>query len=396
MKSIVLMKGQSGYDALGVFVERLSEAFAKSGYAPHIVDMTHQDWMGSFHKAMQTSPEFAFGFNGIGTGIQIDGVEVYDRLNIPFISAMVDHPVYHFGWYGKPFRNLFTAFADRSHIKFAQRFFKLGLTGFLPQGGALAKNVEAAKSFSERTYDLLFIGTCLDFNGIRDEWRAKLHPSMSCIFDETAELMIGNEGKSVDIAFDEVLKLKGLDIPADKLMHILPLLSRVDIYVRNYRRLHYLRKLAELKSGLKILCHTNNPGLIPVSSENFIVRGQIPMEDMFRLLGDVKLVLNIMPGYTEGVHERIFSSMLNGAACLSDRNMMLEQEFEDGRDIIFTSFKELDSLSDKLESAFSDLKRLEELSLAGKLKAEASHSWDSRAALILGFVEELKASGKQN
>lgn len=104
------------------------------------------------------------------------------------------------------------------------------------------------------------------------------------------------------------------------------------------------------------------------------------------IMKSAKIVLNVMPGFKDGSHDRILSAMLAKSVCLTDKSKYLMEEFKDGEDIAFYSLSELTKLPDIVRDLLSDEERLKEIAENGYKKAVENHTWEKRARQILEFV----------
>ncbi len=390
MGRIVLFKGESSYDALNVFIDGLADAFRHLAYDPIVVDFRHPDKVNRQIEHAWSEPcKFAFGFNGIGIDLTSNGKSIYDSLDTLYIGHMVDHPIYHLSFYYEvEVKNKIFLFADREHIHFIKHFFPKLNAGFLTQAGCLPQipmNVQSTDNWEKRDIDLLFVGTIHNFKQIREKWLEYPKP-LSTLFDETAEHLIGDETLSLESAFRITLEDWGYYPNKQLLYRFTAYFQEIDIYVRSYKRYHCLKTLAE--SDCRIRCYTNRPDIPMIPKrKGFSIFPAIPMPEIFPLMARSRIVLNIIPGYIDGAHERIFSSMLCGAVSLSDSTRYLNQRFTHGRNILFFSFHELDQLNDGIEQFMADPAKLFSIAQSGKEKALLNHTWENRASQIIELAK---------
>lgn len=64
----------------------------------------------------------------------------------------------------------------------------------------------------------------------------------------------------------------------------------------------------------------------------------------FHYMRQSKLVLNVMPWFKAGTHDRIFNTLLSGACPVSDKSKWLEEKFKDKEDIAFYDLDALEAL----------------------------------------------------
>lgn len=70
-------------------------------------------------------------------------------------------------------------------------------------------------------------------------------------------------------------------------------------------------------------------------------------------MADAKIVMNFMPWFKDGSHERIYNSMLNGAVCLTDPSLFLEKYHKDMDTIAYFHLNDPEEASDKIDLLLS-------------------------------------------
>ena len=111
-------------------------------------------------------------------------------------------------------------------------------------------------------------------------------------------------------------------------------------------------------------------------------------EGCLRKLCQTKLSLNVMPWFKNGAHDRIFNSMLNGAVCLTDSSIYLDEILHDGKDCVLYSLAEMERLPEMAKELLADPDRMQAVADAGYELAQAGHTWAHRAKTLHNLVEE--------
>ena len=167
------------------------------------------------------------------------------------------------------------------------------------------------------------------------------------------------------------------------------IVTKIEIFVRAYKRTKILSLLD--RNGFRIKLHGN--GWQEGTFKNIQPSAPLPFKEVLNLMRQTKLVLNISC-LSDGSHERVYSSMLNGAISLTEQNPYLAENFTDMEDIIFYKWLELGEFPDKINCVLSDNQKLVETASRGKEKAEREDSWHSRAETLLKSVNDFKAGNK--
>ncbi len=122
--------------------------------------------------------------------------------------------------------------------------------------------------------------------------------------------------------------------------------------------------------------------------ENLMIMNSLNSEGCLKKLCQTKLSLNVMPWFKNGAHDRIFNSMLNGAVCLTDSSIYLDEILCDGRNCSLYSLKNMERLPEIAKELLSDPERMQEIADGGYGLAQAGHTWAHRAVVLHNLVEE--------
>lgn len=383
MADIVIYKGSYQYDAVNIFAESLGRAFEKTGHSVVFIDLKDQaNLAANIQKELSTPKKFIVAFSGVGADFKAGEKSLYDLLPYPFVALMVDHP----GHFLKRFNinNIIITCMDRSHVKFMKEYFgETKKVAFLPHGGCFA---EDAENDDERPIDILYAGTYLDQKYYLDVINA-LDEIPRKITLEVCEIVLSGNHVTGEEAIIKVAGRYGIDL-SNKAIHrkfLEDIISRTEIYTRAVKRHRLLEVLDKAALNIKIYGNGWPSGvyknLTPAPAKTF--------PEILSLMKKTKLVLNTscLP---DGSHERIYSSMLNGAVSLSDFNPYLSENFTDMEDIIFYKWLELSALPDKINYALAE-NRWKKIAAAGQLKALEEHTWNARAMELLKIVENFTA-----
>ena len=383
MGRIVLYKGQSQYDVLRVFTDQLAEAFRRLQQKTVVVDLIAADAEEQLKKAFAQPCDFVFSFNGIGIDIKLGEKSLYDALGTIFIFSLVDDPIHHIQRLETECNNLLVTCVDRFHTNIMPYLDQYRTFGFLPHGGCLPKD-ECKET--ERDIDLIFSGSFQEPEEYYQVW--KEYPvTLRKLLEDIIENALSKADQPLLTAAQEVITAKNLYLDPHLRKKLLKLLPLADLYIRMKQRKTCLEVLA--KAGLKVKVFGN--GWDKTSfAENFEIHPAVKFDELLKLVAKSKIVLNILPSFVEGSHERVFTAMLNGAVALTDRNKYYEKEFKEGSNIVFYSWDNLTELPDRLNDLLCDQERLNFIAAEGKKVALQKHTWTVRALALLEMVENYK------
>jgi len=162
----------------------------------------------------------------------------------------------------------------------------------------------------------------------------------------------------------------------------------VNEYIRAYHRLELLRTLAKFP----LTVYTNQPNLLGqlVGKNSFKIRPPVDFSELLRTMSQTKMVLNCRPN-TQGMTERVPSTLMSGAVSINDTNSYLQQEFIDGQTAIFYDYRKLEELPDKISHLLEHPDALDNIAMAGQNYAQQHHTVLDRVQKILKGIEEFRS-----
>lgn len=384
---IVIYKGDSKYDTLCVFTEELEKSLERLGYRVVTVDLNDETETNQKINMLAALRVKAFiGFNGIGAGVQLsDGAYLQDVLNGPYYGFFVDHPVYQYNRLATPIRNMNAFVVDESHADYI-RLHHPGIrkVQMIPHGGIMPAEVQP---YEKRKRDLVFFGSFVRPEKILEQIDRLPEQGLTDIVYNVIERMLTDFQITIDIAFDAMLQENDLNLSAEDYHSFMSYIRLADTYVRQYFRYLIVKTIAE--AGIKIELYGEGWGDLQCGAkENLIIHEPVSCREACDIMNDSKIVLNIMPWFKKGSHERIFMAMLAGAVCITDESTYINQEFTDNVEIITYSLKRLAELPMKIKYLLQDAGAAGDIAEAGRKKAEGFHTWENRAETMLAYMEQ--------
>lgn len=384
MARICLIKGESQYDVMRHFSDLLADEFRKAGHDSVVLDMADPEWPKAAGELFATKTDLVVSFNAVGIDINTDGKSLFESLGIVFVAMLMDHPIHHLERLNAAPRGSLIVCVDQTHADFIQSHFRGALSSaFLPHAGMEAPGV--TPPVADREFDIVFSGTYTDPDAISADWK-NLPDSIRKTFEDIAARLLASETTELDQAVDESLASRGLHPGHENRTAFIGQMRVVDHYVRAVRRRDAVRALAA--GGLSIdLFGANWQQAGLEGTKNLRIHKGAPLTEVLETMKRSKLVLNIMPAFPHGAHDRIFSAMLNGSVAVSDTNNYLSKLFKDGRDCLFFHWNELGGLSERLRALLADPDRLEAIAVQGRKASVGHHDWTARTTRLLEMIE---------
>lgn len=385
MKRICLIKGQSQYYTTRTFIDQLASAYSQVGHDVRVVDMSDAEWPSRLADAFSERLAFVFSFNAAGMDIATEEGSIYDRMQTRFIGWLMDHPMYHRHRLTSAVRRAGVLCVDRTHTQLVSRLG--GATrpaGFMPHAGMQAAGWK--RPIAERTLDVLFSGTYNDPDALKSQWN-NLPGDLPHLTADIVEAALADPGSAIEVTARSVLERNDVWMDLSELVGSKPLIL-ADGFIRARRRLDCLTTLANAGIRLHLFGDAwDKSPLAAVQSVN--VHGPATYESTVNHMCTARIVLNVMPAFPAGSHDRVFCGMLNGAAVVTDSNAYLQDTFATGRDVEFFHLSQLEEFGERVHALLQQPERLQAQADSGRTIATAHHTWQHRAHTLENFAETI-------
>lgn len=260
---------------------------------------------------------------------------------------------------------------------------------FLPHAGTLMEK-EHVMPYEKRPYDILFSGTYYRPEEQRDRI-AEYFPKENAMYGfymAMADYMLAHSDVTTEQAALDTIAQTGLFVQESQLKTIFRCSEPLDWMVRMYHRERVVQVLAE--AGLEIWLlgrgWENHPSAHLPNVHR--IDDRIPFAQTLPYMAQAKINLNVMPWFKAGTHDRIFNILLQHSLPLTDASRWMEENFEDGTDIVFYELEALEKLPGIVEGLLADPARAQAIIEKGYEKVKAHFTWKSCVSHIIEAVEE--------
>ena len=329
LKNILIIKGSAQYGVMRDFADALVKGFSHYGLSVDYFDAILSDDNPDNIATMSKEYDLVLSFNGMLLGAQ---EMLFKNPNSIFWTFLVDHPYHHHWRMLAKCNNHVVSCVDRKHVEYIKKYYQnIEHSCFIPHGGNIPSKEPV--SFENRKYQVCLMGTYGDLGDYERKIDSLPEPDKSIVLSITSQLKAGSP-QSYEELFDIELKARGLQRPKKMCTDLINTLAFIDPYIRAYNRTKILDALTS--SGIVVDVFGNGWDKDPCKNpNNLILHGNIPYEEVLSVMSDSKIVINPLPLFRDGSHERVFSSMLCGAICLSEIKTYLSESFNHGEEIVF-------------------------------------------------------------
>lgn len=415
MKRIILIVGST--ETLEYFSLQLAKSYLDAGREVFLWDMGHPSAsIEAFEKLGDPGNSVLITFNFIGLcaegqfGVGLSSI--WDEFDIRKICILVDSPVYYYRQLSSGIENMKLVCIDRYHTEFLQENYpeygevtfmplagnvpvcdlwrKPGIItpdniGFFNMGSGTSQGMETFESWKERRLDTLFIGNYVPLEDLQPSL-ARLGPEYKEFIIDIANDLLEHPAVPLEKMLMKRLTEEFPDSTHDEYMMACYQMVYIDLYVRNVYRGKIVTALAD--SGIKVFCTGKDWDKAPCKHpENLIHTGESVISlQCLQALSQAKVSINMMPWFKAGAHDRVFSSMLQGCALLSDSSEYLDTVITPGVDYEAFPLLSADETAARAASLaqalLTDQERAYEIACAGHRTAESGHLWSHRARVL--------------
>ena len=224
--------------------------------------------------------------------------------------------------------------------------------------------------------DVLFTGAYLVDDNIEYHVQG-LGDGLKQLWLECYNLLCTNTSLTLEAGMERCLAKRGAALPEEDLRDMIRLFQDMDGILRSRARAEVIRTLAN--ADVKVHIYGEGWQFLDCKQENLILHDRIPFDETIPLIADAKIVLNVMPWFKSGVHDRVYSAMLNESVCLTDGSEFVARTLTDGREALIYSLEQLQELPGKVRRYLRRPEELRKIAAGGYAYAKETQTWNHRA-----------------
>lgn len=374
---IIIITGENAI--LKYTSDQIKSAYKRQGYI--VYEMSTGQIIGDpdkFLEILQSNIEKAFVFNNRGWLLKIGKENIWDLYKIPCINYILDHPFYYFDTLDCAPQNGIVACVDRKHTEYIGRFNKnINKSIFLPLAGEDISNGKR-KRIADRKTDVLFVGNYK----YREEY-SDLSELQQLVIEELHR----HPYKTVEQGIEEKYRLLHPDADDSIVKRVIEDNRIIDMYLKNYYRGDAVRRL--VYAGVNVsVCGAGWQEADFYENPHLIYQGAVTQKECLEKMLDSKIVLNVMPWFKNGIHDRVINSMLAGAVCVTDNSQYLEEQFTKGSDYVDFCLENMNELPIIIDELLKNVDIMQNIADCTYEKAYEFHSWNSRIEDIIKMERE--------
>lgn len=378
LKKISLLTNFNLYESKRYFVEKFADAMQRAGLETQIIDTTILD-NATVWAIREFSPDFMCSFNSVDAR----GEFIWDFLKIPFLAILVDPSFYSTALTNSP--HAIISCVDRSDCA-AVASSGFDRVFFLPHA---VEPELAPADHEERLYDVVFLGSCYDYESLRVAWQQRNPAALNKVLDDAIDIVFSDETASLAEALVKAWNASRLDSQG---VDFATLYYYLDNYTRGKDRVELIRSIKKARVHVFGELATDNAvGILSwpqylASQANVTAYPSTLFNEGLNILKRAKIVLNSMPFFRDGSHERIFTGFACGCLPITSESKYLHEEFAEGKELLFYRAKQRSHVNELVEEWLGDEKKRKEAAAKGREKVMQRHTWDNRVQELLKTI----------
>ena len=301
---------------------------------------------------------------------------VWEQLGIPSINFILDHPMYYDDTLCQAPGNGTLLCVDENHVQYVKRFYSnINNCYFMPLAGD-NKLAGIERGWNDREIEVLYVG------GYKGSLERSLLPDGG---EQILESVLQNRDCTVEEVVERELRDKGEFVNETQLLQEIQKYRKVDWHVMTYIRVEVVRAL--VRGGVNVTVYGGGwEAFEEFDNPHFIYKGRTSQEECLEHMKNSKIVLNVMPWFKRGTHDRVINAMLAGAVALTDGSSYMDEVFEQGKDYVVYDINHLEQLPEIIKNILSCDNA--EMRKRAYEKAIQQHRWIQR-------IEQLETRGNE-
>ena len=320
-RTVIALVGENENGILRGVSQDFMALLAPHGLDAHVLSMSGPNWVSDLAALLDKGVLFAWGPAGAGARLPHPDGLMWDVLRVPFISVLADSPAWLPANHHVPSRYVANGYMYRDWLNMQRRLVRSPQLSTLLPHGVAANPTRDATPWSQRPHRMLLVKTGCDPERHRAGW-ANLPPRFRAVVEDTAAAALaGPVGDISPILLD---CLAQRDLHVEQRPDILfGLMQAVDLYVRDARSTAMVRALLPLPVDIV------GRGWEHLAALDGQARFHMPVDaaTLPGLYADTQFLLNTMPNFSSGTHERVVGGFAAKSCVVTNENAGMAAAF---------------------------------------------------------------------
>lgn len=377
LKKVLLMVNYNLYDSKRHFTKKLAEAMVRKGITTKIIDVNEEAIEGEIGAIIKRfKPDMTCSFNTLSS--LTNGKFLWDVLQIPHLSILVDPALYSIQLTNSPYSILSCV----DHFDYsAIRSYRFNNVFFWPHG----IEADIQESIGERPYDVVFMGSCYDYESLRHYWQERFSSEINKALDHAIDLVLSDKPISLAQALVSAWNSSGL---SPQKADFTSLFYFLDNYTKGKDRVELIRSIKDAPVHVFGELVTDHPACklgwkdYLGKQRNVTIHPSVSFSESLQILGKSKICLNSMPFFRNGSHERVLASFACGALPITSDSLYWREQFATDELVIYPPGN-WSVINGTVNDLLANKTKRESMVKRGRTKVMQKHTWDERVDQLM-------------
>lgn len=415
MKRLLLF--QPSVETLHFFSDRLAEEYVAMGYEVRLIRI-HEPFFGTEKLIDFIIPNktlmITFNFHGIQREAIFhtpEGELLWDKYNVACINIIVDHPFYYYEELKYLPNRYLQICIDGDHTDYMKRFYpEINLGATMPLAGcdyrtsfgggaplSLREDVIDPATWipnligtmvpilpvTERSTPVVFTG-CYTHPNFFLPYMSRNGAEYDAFYHEILDDLLANPDQCIHTVYLRHLNRELPELGTEDLKNVMNKMIFLDLWIRFTFRGKVIQTLAD--ADIPVHCIGAGWDALSVKNKSRLTHTEYSdTEVCLKAISEAKLSLNVMPWFKQGAHDRIYSSMLNGAVCITDKSRYLTNHFADGAMLRYYDLKDLFLLPDIVTGLLEQPDTMQQIADRARNHAKEYLTWKRYANELVPY-----------
>lgn len=320
--NVVAFVGENENRILEVVARQFLNLLEPYGIRGHVIDLFDPDWKQRLELLLKEGVLFAFGSAGIGAALTLHDKNLWDAVQVPFISSLADNPAQMPANHRVNARFVVNGYHYREHFDVQRELIRSAqISTLLPHG--ITPNPECGKiPWSKRSHRIVFLKSGGDPEARRAQW-AQWPVKLREILEDSSKQALQMPTGDVTPVLMACVKANGIEF-GEKQEILLAMLNELDWYVRLVRLTMMARALCRVDAEI----YGARWEHIDQAAARARFHPAVDASSVHGLFADTQYVVNVTPNFASGTHERVPNGFAARACVVSDDNAYTLAKFQ--------------------------------------------------------------------
>jgi len=321
---VLILDGATAYNSVGFFNRELARVIRTTGLDVVFLNVdVAEDFNNSLRQAMAEYPEriaLCLSFSGFGTeiGDTSGSGNLWQRLKIPMLSFMLDHPAYFLARHKTTAPAVMRIYPNRDFLEFHRDFVRSPYrTSYLPFGAmTYGRQPHRREPKKGEVPLIIFPKSGCDPQTLREPWKF-LPRLMQRVLNESIEHYWGQTTRSGSVSASvlAVADAAGIELRNDITLFAF-FITLVDDYIRKSKVDILVRNLL----SMPVRIYGNGLDYIKPEGARADILPPVEYDKLMDMFSESLAVISMNQNIDDECHDRPYSALGSGAMPISDIN----------------------------------------------------------------------------